>query len=60
MNLISDSKNTDTHGHGTHVAGTIGGTFHGVAKNVSIVGVKVYPDVPNPTTTTSKFVEALQ
>ncbi|KAF9283571.1 hypothetical protein BGZ68_005258 [Mortierella alpina] len=34
-----DSK--DLHGHGTHVAGTIGGTAHGVAKYVSIVPVKV-------------------
>ncbi|KAF9399260.1 hypothetical protein BGZ76_007938, partial [Entomortierella beljakovae] len=33
--------NTDENGHGTHVAGTIGGTKYGVAKNVSIVGVKV-------------------
>ncbi|KAF9420704.1 hypothetical protein BGZ76_004058, partial [Entomortierella beljakovae] len=28
-------------GHGTHVAGTIGGTKYGVAKKVSIVGIKV-------------------
>ena len=31
----------DCDGHGTHVAGTLGGTTHGVAKNVSIVPVKV-------------------
>jgi subtilisin family serine protease len=31
----------DCLGHGTHVAGTIGGTTWGVAKNVSIVPVKV-------------------
>ena len=31
----------DCHGHGTHVAGTIGGTFYGVAKSVQLVGVRV-------------------
>jgi len=31
----------DGHSHGTHCAGTVGGTVHGVAKSVSIVAVKV-------------------
>jgi subtilisin family serine protease len=31
----------DCYGHGTHVAGTIGGTRFGVAKNVTLVGVRV-------------------
>ncbi|WP_433532976.1 S8 family peptidase [Micromonospora sp. CA-263727] len=35
-----DTNNTDCNGHGTHVAGTIGGTSHGVAKNVRLYGVK--------------------
>ncbi len=34
-------KATDCNGHGTHVAGTIGGTKYGVAKRVNLVAVKV-------------------
>ncbi|WP_103529289.1 S8 family peptidase [Streptomyces sp. SM12] len=32
---------SDTNGHGTHVAGTVGGTLHGVAKAAGLVSVKV-------------------
>ncbi|KAK7697338.1 hypothetical protein SLS64_013636 [Diaporthe eres] len=32
----------DTVGHGTHVAGTIGGTTYGVAKQATIIAVKVF------------------
>jgi aqualysin 1 len=32
----------DCNGHGTHVAGTIGGAKYGVAKNVSLVSVRVF------------------
>ena len=39
---ISDGRGTtDCNGHGTHVAGTIGGTVHGVAKAVTLVPVRV-------------------
>jgi subtilisin family serine protease len=31
----------DCHGHGTHVAGTVGGNAYGVAKNVLLVAVRV-------------------
>jgi subtilisin family serine protease len=31
----------DCHGHGTHVAGTVGGAVYGVAKEVTLVAVRV-------------------
>ena len=37
----NDNDATDCHGHGTHVAGTVGGTSFGVAKGVTLVGVRV-------------------
>lgn len=39
---ISDGRGTnDCNGHGTHVAGTVGGTTYGAAKGVSLVPVRV-------------------
>jgi subtilisin family serine protease len=37
----NDSIASDCNGHGTHVAGTIGGTKYGVAKDVKLVAVRV-------------------
>ncbi|WP_329124718.1 S8 family peptidase [Streptomyces sp. NBC_01465] len=37
----NDADSTDCNGHGTHVAGTVGGTRYGVAKGVKLVGVRV-------------------
>ena len=37
----NDSNATDCNGHGTHVAGTIGGSTYGVAKAVQLVAVRV-------------------
>ncbi len=38
---ITSGGTTDCNGHGTHVAGTVGGTTHGVAKGVTIHPVRV-------------------
>jgi len=40
-NTTGDGNNTDCNGHGTHVAGTVGGTSYGVAKGVRLTAVKV-------------------
>ena len=40
--VFNDGQGTnDCHGHGTHVTGTIGGTDFGVAKNLTLVPVRV-------------------
>ena len=36
-----DADSSDCNGHGTHVAGTIGGNAYGIAKGTSLVGVRV-------------------
>ncbi|WP_137896122.1 S8 family peptidase [Ramlibacter sp. 2FC] len=42
FNAIADTNGTnDCNGHGTHVAGTVGGTTWGVAKGVSLIPVRV-------------------
>jgi subtilisin family serine protease len=41
VDLVNDGSN-DCNGHGTHVAGTIGGATYGVAKQVSLVSVRVF------------------
>jgi subtilisin family serine protease len=37
----NDNNATDCNGHGTHVAGTVGGATYGVAKGVTLVALRV-------------------
>jgi oryzin len=41
-NFINGSADTDENGHGTHVAGTIGGRTKGIAPFTELVAVKVF------------------
>jgi len=38
---VFESDGSDCHGHGTHVAGTVGGVIYGVAKDVLLYSVRV-------------------
>ena len=46
----NDDNADDGNGHGTHVAGTIAGAAHGVAKKAKIVAVRVLDDSGSGTT----------
>ena len=41
-NFIDGEGSQDGNGHGTHVAGIVGGTRYGVAKKTTLIGVKVF------------------
>ena len=49
VNFADDGNDTDCNGHGTHVAGTLGGSTYGTAKKVSLVAVKVLNCIGNGT-----------
>ncbi|MEV1051262.1 S8 family peptidase [Streptomyces sp. NPDC049887] len=48
--IDNDETADDGNGHGTHVAGTIAGASHGVAKKAKIVAVRVLDDSGSGTT----------
>ncbi|MCX5203428.1 S8 family peptidase [Streptomyces sp. NBC_00237] len=48
--IDNDDNADDGNGHGTHVAGTIAGDAHGVAKKAKIVAVRVLDDSGSGTT----------
>jgi subtilisin family serine protease len=41
LDAVDGGNADDCNGHGTHVGGTVGGSTHGVAKGVTLVGVRV-------------------
>jgi subtilisin family serine protease len=41
FDAVDGGSADDCNGHGTHVAGTVGGSSYGVAKGVALVGVRV-------------------
>ncbi len=53
FNAMADAGGTvDCNGHGTHVAGVIGGSYFGVAKSVTLVPVRVLDCTGTGTTST--------
>lgn len=50
--------NSDCHGHGTHVAGTIGSDTYGIAKKAKLIAVKVFGCSGG--TSTSMIISAVQ
>ncbi|HEX6353959.1 MAG TPA: S8 family serine peptidase [Actinophytocola sp.] len=50
FDAIDGGTAEDGHGHGTHVAGTVGGTTFGVAKGVQLVAVRVLNNSGSGTT----------
>ncbi|VUC20898.1 unnamed protein product [Clonostachys rosea] len=53
-----DSNNIDGHGHGTHVAGTIGSKTYGIAKKTSLFAVKVLDN--NGSGTVANMIRGLE
>jgi subtilisin family serine protease len=50
FDAIDGGTADDGNGHGTHVSGTVGGSSYGVAKGVTLVGVRVLDNAGSGTT----------
>ena len=56
---LADEGETDLQGHGTHVAGIVGGSLYGIAKKVDLVSVKVLFNNSTLTSTVAAGLEAV-
>lgn len=57
IDLYDGGEVDDCNGHGSHVAGTVGGSTYGVAKQVTLIGVRVFGC--GSSTTTSMIISGI-
>lgn len=58
LNVVTEEVCEDLKGHGTHIAGTVGGKTYGLARKVSLVNVKVLDKTGGGTV--SKVLQGLE
>ncbi|MEG3637018.1 S8 family peptidase [Micromonospora palythoicola] len=58
IDVVDGGAADDCYGHGSHVAGTLGGATYGVAKNVTLVAVRVWAcDATGDIATTTQAID---
>ncbi|GIJ24959.1 hypothetical protein Vqi01_01210 [Micromonospora qiuiae] len=58
IDVVDGGTADDCYGHGSHVAGTLGGATYGVAKNVTLVAVRVWAcDATGDIATTTQAID---